>query len=199
LVFAAVTMAMVLVFGSSAQAQTKLVKRSATTTVEASAAKDVEGNLSVSVSLSSSEKTCLNAGRVVVSSSRSGQPVGPPVYLGYGSELLQVERGPWAIENEGEPSEGVAYGANPDKTYDYSLVPVSASEVSPWVWQGSWPGAEKTDVRSFYGTPHSSTVAAASFAHITMTLYLHRKLHVHGTKRELITCPGRRISRWIAL
>jgi hypothetical protein len=193
------TVAMVLVFGSSAEAQTKLVKRSATTTVEASAAKDAEGNLSVSVSLSSSEATCLNAGRVVVSTSRSGQPVGLPVYLGYGSELLQVERGPWSIENEGEPSEGVAYGANPDKTYDYSLVPVSAPEVSPWVWQGSWTGAEETDVRRSSGMSHNSTVAAASFAHITMTLYLHRKLYVHGTRRELITCPGRRISRWIAL
>ena len=180
--------------------QPKLIKKTAPTTVEAAATKDAEGNLTVTVSLASSKKTCLNAGRVLVSSSRSGQPVGPPVFLGYGSELLQVERGPWSIENQGEPSEGVAYGANPDKSYDFSLAQASAPEVSPWIWQGTWPGAQPTSVRSEHGSPaHKPTVATASFVHIAMTLYLHRKLYKHRTTRELITCPGKRISRWIAL
>jgi hypothetical protein len=184
----------------AASARPRLVKRVAKTTMEASASKDAEGNVTATVSLYSSQTTCLNAGRVLTTRSNSGQPVGPPVYLGYGPELLQVERGPWSVEHQGEPSEGVAYGANPDKTYDFSLASVSAPEVSPWVWQGSWPAAEKTGVRSENGTaPRGPTVGTATFVHIAMILFLHSKLYVRGSKRELIVCPGKKLSEWIAL
>jgi hypothetical protein len=181
--------------------QLRPIKRVAKTTIEMSATKDAEGNVAASISLSSAEPTCLNSGRVAPQRQFDGTGVPSEADFGYGSEVAPGQDSFGA----GEPLEGVASytksgyfdGVLFEKT-DFVLNPTSAPGVSPWIWQGSWAAGLKTVVQG-PGGAYTSTVSSASFLHLEMTLYLHRKVYGHRQTKEVLICPGKTVSRWLPL